>query len=84
MRKNGNFTLPKGEIIWLSWYNKNNDDVSYIITSKPSREFYYLYKIDDGKLVKLSKGVSPLDLESKFITHNDKLVSKKRKSKKEN
>lgn len=39
----------------------------YITTSKPSREYYFLYELKDGKFVKLGKDRSPKVLEDKYI-----------------
>ena len=58
---------PKGEIVWVGHYDINHE-LRYITTSKPSRDYYYLYEVVDGKFVKLGRDKSPKKLEEKFIT----------------
>lgn len=57
---------PKGEIVWVGQYDINHN-LRYIITSKASRDFYYLYELRDGKFVKLGRDRSPKVLEDKYI-----------------
>ncbi len=61
-----NLTYPKGEIVWVGHYDKNNH-LRYITTSKPARDFYFLYELKDGKFVKLGKDRNPKVLEEKFV-----------------
>lgn len=60
------YQYPKGEIVWVGHYDKDNN-LRYITTSKPARDFYFLYELKDGKFVKLGKDKNPQDLEKKFI-----------------
>lgn len=39
---------------------------SLILTSKESREFYFLYELIDGEFKKLGKARTPKELEDKF------------------
>lgn len=56
---------PKGEIPWVTYCEDGK--CKYLITSKPSREFYYLYSInDDGSLKKICKDRSPMTLEERI------------------
>lgn len=57
---------PKGEEVWTSYFNKN-DELVYLITSKPTRDFYLLYELVDGSFKKLGRAASPLDLEERFM-----------------
>lgn len=58
---------PKGEIVWVTSYDERGD--IYLLTSKKdSREWYYLYKVEQNKLSKLGKARNPVDLENKYIT----------------
>ena len=41
----------------------------FIVTSKPTRDFYFLYELVDGVFKKLGKAKSPLELEEKFNIH---------------
>jgi len=59
-------TYPKGESVWVSYYDKEHN-LRYITTSKPTRDFYYLYTLQDGKFVKLGKDKNPAALEEKYI-----------------
>lgn len=57
---------PKGEIVWVS-YQKGNGTPICILTSKPARDFYFLYEVKpDGSLAKLGKARSPTELEERF------------------
>lgn len=61
-----NVTAPSGEIAWVGYYNTDGDVVC-ILTSKPARDFYFLYEVlPDGKLKKLGRAKEPPDLEEKF------------------
>lgn len=60
------YSYPKGEIVWVGHYGKDRD-LRYIITSKPTRDFYFLYAMKAGKFVKLGKDKNPCALEKKFI-----------------
>lgn len=57
---------PKGEIVWVSHYDAGHK-LKYITTSKPARDYYYLYELRDGKLVKLGKDKSPDTLEERYV-----------------
>lgn len=57
---------PKGETIWVS-YCKTDGTAVAILTSKPARDYYFLYEITaDHKLIKLGKAQTPTELEEKF------------------
>lgn len=57
---------PKGEKIWVSYRNSNGVTVA-ILTSKPARDYYFLYEVkSNSSLIKLGKSKSPLELEEKF------------------
>lgn len=57
---------PKGEIVWASYYDTKGRLI-FFITSKPPRDYYFLYEIsDDGKPNKLGKGKTPIELEKKY------------------
>ena len=56
------FKVPKGEILWVKYVRQS--DVTHIITSDEMRIWYYLYKVQDGKLIKVGKkSHSPSELE---------------------
>lgn len=57
--------IPKTERIWVKRITEKGE--TYYITSKDTRDYYFLYKMDGDKAVKLGKDKSPLELESKYI-----------------
>lgn len=58
--------VPKGEQAWV-WYNNVKGEAVCLLTSKPLRDFYFLYEVkSDGSLAKLGKAHSPTELEEKF------------------
>lgn len=57
---------PKGEIIWVGHHDIDGN-LRYITTSKPARDYYFLYELVDGKFVKLGKDKDPSVLERKHI-----------------
>lgn len=56
---------PKSERVWVGYYNQAHE-LKFIITSKESRDFYYLYELVDGEFRKLGRSKSPKELEEKF------------------
>lgn len=56
---------PKGETVWAGYYDKDKN-LRYIVTSKPSRDFYFLYENENGVFKKLGRAKSPAELETKF------------------
>lgn len=64
-----NIQCPKGEIAWVGYYNKEGAPL-FILTSKPSRDFYFLYEVNkDGTLKKLGRAKEPPELEEKYKVH---------------
>ena len=61
-------TYPKGEMVWTSYYNLSHE-LLFIITIKPTRDFYFLYEFVDGVFKKVGKSKSPAELERKFKVH---------------
>ncbi len=56
---------PAGEIAWIRYVNRDGETVS-IITSKDSREWYYLYDLVGDKFMKRGKAKEPPELVEKF------------------
>lgn len=50
--------IPKNETIWVKGYDEDQR-IRHIITSTKSRDKYFLYLNDDGKLIKKLKASSP-------------------------
>lgn len=61
-------TYPRGEIVWTGYYNRSGD-LLFIITSKETREYYFLYEYRDDAFVKLGKAKNPLELTERFHVH---------------
>lgn len=59
------YTYPRGERVWVGYYTKEHQ-LMFIMTSKETRDFYYLYELVDNKFKKLGKAHSPKELEEKF------------------
>lgn len=59
------FVVPKGEILMASYWD--GGECHHIITTKPTREFYYLYKVSGNKLAKVGKASTPVELEDKYM-----------------
>lgn len=53
---------PKGERVWVGYYNSNHE-LRFILTSKDSRDFYFLYELVEDGFRKLGKARSPTELE---------------------
>lgn len=61
--------IPKSESILVTYTTKDGD--TYYTTAKTNnRDYYYLYKLVDGKAQKLGKARNPIDLEEKYIHKN--------------
>ena len=56
---------PKGERVWVGYYNRQGE-LLFILTSKETRDYYFLYAVEDGKFKKLGRAKSPPELEIKF------------------
>ncbi len=59
------YGIPSTERVWVT-LRASNGEIFYI-TSKEARDFYFLYKEENGKAVKLGKAKSPFELEEKYI-----------------
>ena len=61
--------VPRGEILWVR-YLVPSGEPAFAVTSKPSRDWYYLYEVlHDGTLKKLGKAQTPPELEEKYQVH---------------
>lgn len=57
---------PKGEVIWVGYYDIQKD-LRFVMTSKENnRDFYFLYELVNGQFKKLGRARSPKELENKF------------------
>lgn len=58
--------IPKGEILWRRYIDQGGL-LRFITTSKPARDFYYLYEVsEDGSCKKLGRGQDPPELEERY------------------
>lgn len=62
---------PKGETVWVRHYD-DKENLLYIITSKPTRDFYFLYEVRDEGFVKFGKSKDPGELANKFLTSKER------------
>lgn len=53
--------LPSNETIWVTITDDLGDE--YVITSRATRDMYYIYRLEKDKAVKLGKNENPLELE---------------------
>lgn len=60
------FRIPKGERLWVSYYNKKGELLFSLTSKELSRDWYYLYRIEDGKQTKLGRARTPAELEQKY------------------
>ncbi len=60
------FKIPKGEILWVRHCDKHGA-VTHVITSNQNRDVYYMYTVSDGKLTKLGRAKTPIELEKKYL-----------------
>lgn len=56
---------PKGEVLWTSYFNSSHE-LTFIITSKSTRDYYYLYEAVNGEFIKRGRAKNPVDLEAKI------------------
>jgi len=61
--------IPKSEQVWETIQYPG---VTYYVTSKAARDFYFLYKESDGVLTKLGKDKDPLNLRRKYLDVKEK------------
>lgn len=53
--------IPSNETIWVTITDDLGDE--YVITSKTTRDVYYIYRLEKDKAVKLGKNENPIELE---------------------
>ena len=58
-------TLPPSERLWLTVTSVSG--AVFYITSKDTRDAYYIYVRSDSGYVRLGKGKTPPELENKFV-----------------
>lgn len=58
--------IPKTETIWVT-YTSEKGEVYHTTAKTNNRDYYYLYKMVDGKAQKLGRARTPTELEKKFL-----------------
>ena len=58
--------IPKNEQIWEIKTTRSGE-VYYITSKDNSLDYYFLYKMDNNRAVKLGKAKIPTELERKYI-----------------
>ena len=53
--------IPSNETVWVTITDDLGDE--YVITSKITREVYYLYRLEKDNAIKLGNNENPLELE---------------------
>lgn len=61
----GEIKYPAGETVWARYLDRNGETL-FVLTSKATRDRYYLYEHKSGKLVKLGAAKEPPELIEKF------------------
>ena len=56
---------PKGERVWTGYYNRAGE-LLFIVTSKESRDWYFLYEVVNGEFKKLGRAKTPTELENRY------------------
>lgn len=56
---------PRGEIVWTGYYDRKHE-LLFVVTSKPARDYYFLYGVENGELKKLGRAKTPAELEARF------------------
>lgn len=60
---------PKGEIVWCRYCR--DGELLFAMTSKPARDFYYLYKREGDGMKKLGRSKDPRELEKKYKVYEE-------------
>ena len=58
--------IPKSEDIWLTQRSVNGGTY-YITAKRDRRDMYFIYKMVDGKAVKLGKHQNPTELTARYV-----------------
>ena len=57
--------IPKGERVWVQYFDSKSN-LAFVLTSKEaSRDFYFLYESAKDGLHRLGKAHSPMELEER-------------------
>lgn len=56
---------PTGETVWVQYHDEDGN-LKFIITSKPLRDQYFLYELQNEKFVCIGKAENPTEMEVEF------------------
>lgn len=68
-KKISKIKYPKGETVWQTYQN-TSEEVKFIITSKPSRDAYFLYELIGDEFKKVGKAKTPTKLVETYDVKN--------------
>jgi len=57
--------IPSAETVWVT--EVSSSGVTYAVTSKSSRDKYFLYREENGKAVKIASAKNPLDFNDRIV-----------------
>lgn len=60
---------PKGETVWVTYLNTSKE-IKFIITSKPTRDAYFLYELVGDEFKKVGKARTPTKLVETYDVKN--------------
>lgn len=58
--------IPKGEKIWVQYFDSRSNLVFVLTSKEASRDFYFLYEAAKDGLHRLGKARLPMELEEKY------------------
>lgn len=67
-KKSEGIQIPSNERVWMQIRTRHG--AVYYVTSKDDRQFYFLYKEENGVVEKLGKSKSPKELEEKYVNYD--------------
>lgn len=56
---------PTGETVWVQYHDEDGN-LKFIVTSKPLRDQYFLYELQNEKFVRIGKAENPTEMEVEF------------------
>ena len=65
-----NLNIPKGQVQMLAYY-PDDKRVKYYIVTRDKAEKYYLYLVDNNKLIKLKSAVDPTQFKEVYPERYD-------------
>ena len=66
---------PTGETVWVQYHDEEGN-LKFVITSRPLRDQYFLYELQNENFVCIGKAENPTEMEVEFQL-KEKLQTKK-------